>query len=57
VEGIHHYLDRATAVSVESRENFWKRDYRSAERYSQSVAPNSDHLRTIIGAVAPALSP
>ncbi len=50
VEGIHRYLDRAT-VSVESREQLWKRDYRSAERYSQSVAPNRDHLRTIIGAV------
>src|SRR5690349_16955916 len=51
VEGIHRYLDRATALSVESREQLWKRDYRSAERYSQSVAPNRDHLRTIIGAV------
>jgi dienelactone hydrolase len=51
VEGIHRYLDRATSVSVESREKLWKRDYRSAERYSQSVAPNRDHLRTIIGAV------
>ena len=51
VEGIHRYLDHATSVSVESREKLWKRDYRSAERYSQSVAPNRDHLRTIIGAV------
>ena len=51
VEGIHRYLDRATAAAVESRENFWKRDYQSAERYSQSVAPNRDHLRRIIGAV------
>ena len=31
--------------------SFWKRDYQSAERYSQSVAPNRDHLRRIIGAV------
>jgi dienelactone hydrolase len=51
VEGIHRYLDRATSVSVESREKLWKRDYRSTERYSQSIAPNRDHLRTIIGAV------
>ncbi len=51
VEGIHRYLDRATSASVESREKLWKRDYRSAERYSQSVAPNRDDLRKIIGAV------
>ena len=51
VDGIHRYLDGATAAAVASRENFWKRDYQSAERYSQSVAPNRDHLRTIIGAV------
>ncbi|HXJ37989.1 MAG TPA: dienelactone hydrolase family protein [Bryobacteraceae bacterium] len=48
VEGIHRYLDRATSSSIESREKLWKRDYR---RYTQSVAPNRDHLRTIIGAV------
>ena len=51
VEGIHRYLDRSTAAAVESRESFWKRDYQSAERYSQSVAANRDHLRRIIGAV------
>jgi len=51
VEGIHRYLDRSTAVALKSRESFWKRDYQSAERYSQSVAPNRDHLRRIIGAV------
>src|SRR5579859_5075784 len=51
VEGIHRYLDRATVASIESREQFWKRDYGSAELYNQSVAPNRDHLRTIIGSV------
>ncbi|PYT23563.1 MAG: hypothetical protein DMG58_27820, partial [Acidobacteria bacterium] len=48
---IHRYLDRSTLASLESREKLWKRDYRSAELYGQSVAPNRDHLRTIIGAV------
>ena len=51
VEGIHRYLDRSTAAAVESRESFWKRDYQSNERYSQSVAVNRAHLRRIIGAV------
>ena len=36
VEGIHGYLDRATAAAVDSREKLWKRDYRSVGRYSQS---------------------
>lgn len=51
VEGIHRYLDRATAAAVESREKFWKRDYQSAERYESSIVPNREHLRRIIGAV------
>lgn len=51
VEGIHHYLDRATNNAAGSREKFWNRDYRSVDRYNKSVAPNRDHLRRIIGAV------
>jgi dienelactone hydrolase len=55
VDGIHHYLDRATDAAARSREKFWNRDYRSVESYNQSVAPNRDHLRRIIGAVDPRL--
>ena len=55
VEGIHRYLDRATGDAVNSRERFWNRDYGSAERYAQSVAPNRDRLRKIIGVVDPRL--
>ncbi|HLM98726.1 MAG TPA: dienelactone hydrolase family protein [Bryobacteraceae bacterium] len=51
VEGIHHYLDQDTDVTVNSRDKFWDRDYESAERYNQSIAPNRDHLRRMIGAV------
>ena len=51
VEGIHHYLDRATDATANSRDKFWNRDYESAERYNQSIAPNRDHLRRMIGAV------
>ncbi len=56
VDGIHHYLDRATDAAARSREKFWNRDYRSVESYNQSVAPNRDHLRRIIGAVDPRLA-
>jgi dienelactone hydrolase len=51
VEGIHHYLDLATDSAAGSRGKLWNRDYRSAERYNQSVASNRDHLRRAIGAV------
>ena len=51
VEGIHHYLDQATDATVNSRDKFWNREYESAERYNQSIAPNRDHLRKMIGAV------
>jgi dienelactone hydrolase len=50
VEGIHHYLDQATDAVFKSRQKFWNRDYETAERYTQSVAPNRDQLRKIIGA-------
>ena len=55
VEGIHRYLDRATHAAAGSREEFWHRDYESSERYSESVAPNRDRFRKIIGAVDPRL--
>jgi dienelactone hydrolase len=51
VEGIHHYLDQASDATVNSRDKFWNRDYESAERYNQSIAPNRDHLGRMIGAV------
>jgi len=50
VDGIHHYLDRATDAAAGSREKFWNRDFASVERYNLSVAANRDHLRRIIGA-------
>lgn len=51
VDGIHTYLGRATAESINQRERFWERDYSSAEAYQKSVTPNRERLRKIIGAV------
>jgi dienelactone hydrolase len=51
VDGINRFLETATAASVEKRSTFWKRDYESAQSYAQSVAPNREHFRRIIGAV------
>jgi dienelactone hydrolase len=51
VEGLHKYLDRETAASVERRKERWKPDFSSVEAYRKSVQPNRDRLRKIIGAV------
>ncbi|MBA3438479.1 MAG: hypothetical protein H0T92_01230, partial [Pyrinomonadaceae bacterium] len=55
VDGINLYLQKTTAASIGRRGNLWKRNYQSAEAYNQSVSPNREHLRRIIGAVDPRL--
>lgn len=51
VEGIHRYLDRATAEASTRRTSFWNRDTISPEAYDRSVAENRQQLKKIIGAV------
>src|SRR3984893_10279572 len=51
VDGIHRYLEKATAASGEQRATLWKRNYESAQSYEQSIAPNREHFRRIIGVV------
>ena len=51
VEGIHSYLDRATKQAAASRGRLWSPDFGSAARYEQSVEPNRNRLRTILGLV------
>lgn len=51
VDGIHRFLDRETADSVERRAPLWKRDRSSPEAYSKSVAPNRTRLGRMIGVV------
>src|SRR5438132_2987188 len=53
VDGIDRFALRETADSVERREKLWNRDFSSAEAYEKSVAPNREHLRTILGVVDP----
>jgi dienelactone hydrolase len=50
IAGIDRYLDRATAESVSSREQFWKRDFTSKLHYEASVSPNRERLARILGA-------
>src|SRR5579872_3297535 len=51
VDGINRFLEKATAASEKQRASLWKRNYESAQSYQQSVAPNREHFRKIIGAV------
>jgi dienelactone hydrolase len=53
VDGIRSYLLRETARQAAARHQFWNRNYLSAARYTQSVEPNRQSLRRIIGAVDP----
>lgn len=57
VAGIHKYLDRELAASVEKRKQFWKPDCSSAEQYAKSIEPNRERLRKILGVVDKRLPP
>ena len=51
VAGIDAFLARETERSVGERQRFWKRDCSSARAYVESVEPNRQRLRKIVGAV------
>ena len=57
VAGMHKYLDRETAASVEKRKQFWKPDFSSPDAYAKSVQPNRERLKTILGVVDQRLAP
>ncbi|HXD87728.1 MAG TPA: dienelactone hydrolase family protein [Urbifossiella sp.] len=57
VDGIHKYLDRAIAESVEKRKQFWKLDFSSPEAYAKSVEPNRQRLKKYLGVVDHRLPP
>ena len=49
VDGVDRFLLRKTDESIAKRAAFWKRDVRSPEQYTASVAPNRARLKEIIG--------
>jgi dienelactone hydrolase len=49
VDGIRRFLLEETERQAARRPQFWSRDSSSSEKYDQSVAPNRQHLREIIG--------
>ncbi len=51
VSGIDKFLAREIEHSISNRQTFWQRDFSSPEAYAQSVTPNRERFRQIIGAV------
>ena len=51
VEGIDRFLLHEIGNSIDGRKQYWHRDLASPDAYNQSVEPNRQHLRAIIGAV------
>src|SRR5262245_60518124 len=51
VAGIDRFLLRETAESIQSRTNYWRRDFSSPQRYNESVQPNRERLAKILGVV------
>lgn len=57
VERIRRYLLHETEVQTGQRERLWNRDDSSPEKYAQSVEPNRQSLRQMIGAVDDRVAP
>jgi dienelactone hydrolase len=56
-DGIRQFLRRRIQETPKERALLWHWDYRSAEQYDKSVSPHREHLRQIIGAVDPRVTP
>ena len=57
VEGIHRFLLAKTARQEMERPSRWNRDYSSPQSYEQSVEPNRQRFRQMIGAVDGRVTP
>src|ERR1041385_2951084 len=51
MDGAHRFIERRIDDSVTRRGQFWSRDFSSPAAYVNSVQPNRERFRTIIGAV------
>jgi dienelactone hydrolase len=49
IDGIDRFLLREIAESVTRRDRHWHREFSSAEKYQESVLPNRNRLRHILG--------
>jgi dienelactone hydrolase len=55
MDGLHAFVERKIAQSIEKRPQHWKRDCSSPAAYDKSIAPNRQHFCRIIGVVDPRL--
>src|SRR5262249_46828844 len=51
MDGLHLFIERQIAQSVEKRAAFWKRDTSSPGAYEKSIAPNRQRFQKAIGLV------
>ena len=51
VAGIDKFLLREIELSVDRRNQFWRRDFSSPEAYNKSIEPNRQRLTKILGVV------
>lgn len=49
VEGVDRFLLRKIDEAAAQREQFWKRDFASAEAYQKSIEPNRQRLAHVLG--------
>lgn len=57
LEGLHKFLDRKLAESVQRRPRYWQRDFSSPSAYERSVEPNRQRLALILGVRDPRVQP
>src|SRR6476620_205444 len=57
VMGIDSFVTRQLQASVDQRASRWKPDFSSREAFLQSVKPNRDRFRQIIGAIDARIQP
>ncbi len=53
MDGAHRFVERKIAESIDSRAQYWRRDFSSRAAYEQSVEPNRQRFGRIVGAVDP----
>jgi dienelactone hydrolase len=51
MDGAHRYIERRIDQSVETRQQYWNRDFSSPEAYEASIKPNRDRFTRNIGIV------
>ena len=51
MDGAHRFVERRIVESIAKRQNYWNRDFSSEAAYVQSVEPNRERFKKIVGVV------